>query len=265
MADNGLLFGFLQEEILNQLDERRAWQDRTAAIEHIDDKLNVMLSDHGKKSAFLPFIGTFLGMILVYIKDINFKICLTAVNITKKLLVLNINCFNQHKTQLTTSLIEKLSDSKVVIRQAVLKCCGFIIANSANGLMAIAYHSIGYLQHTNWHVREGILHLLADCIIAQGQMDELEGPAGARQETMDPNHFAFNSHFISEMCTLARTEAKSKIQQMVIDCLALCLEISPNRQKTEQIMMWALGLSPESSGKGGQEQEFMLINSIKQR
>lgn len=73
--------------------------------------------------------------------------------------------------------------------------------------MAIAYHSIGYLQHTNWHVREGILHLLADCIISQGNFDELNGP----RQTADPNHLAFNSHFIQEMSTLAKIESKSKI------------------------------------------------------
>jgi len=41
-------------------------------------------------------------------------------------------------------------------------------------MMAIAYHSVAYLQHTNWHVREGILYLLADCLIAQGMIDELQ-------------------------------------------------------------------------------------------
>lgn len=129
---------------------------------------------------FSPHISSFLGVILKLIKDINFKICLTAINITRKLLGLDKDSFSKHKTHLTTSLIEKLSDSKVVIRQSVLKCCGFIIKHCDNGLMTIAYHSIGYLQHTNWQVREGILYLIADCIITQGTMDELkindEGP-----------------------------------------------------------------------------------------
>jgi hypothetical protein len=135
-----------------------------------------MMGSLDKKQAFLPYLSSFLAIILVFIKDINFKICLTAINISRKLLSLDVNCFSKHKTQLTTSLIEKLSDSKVVIRQAVLKCCGFLIQNSHKGLLAIAYHSIGYLQHTNWHVREGILHLLADCIISQGNLDELSSP-----------------------------------------------------------------------------------------
>lgn len=156
----------------------------------------------------MPHLGAFLTIILGFIKDINFKICLTAINITRKLLSLELNVFFKHKTQLTTSMIEKLSDSKVVIRQAVLKCCGFIIQNSPKGLMAIAYHSIGYLQHTNWHVREGILHVLGDCIISQGNFDDLNSPSQQRADILDPNHLAFNSHFISELCTLTKIESK---------------------------------------------------------
>jgi len=205
-----------------------------------------MLTHPEKKQSFLPHLPQFLTIILVFLKDINFKISLTAINITRKLLSLDVSVFFKHKTHLLTSLIEKLSDSKVVIRQAVLKCCGFIIQNSHNGLMAIAYHSIGYLQHTNWHVREGILHLLADCIISQGNFDDLKGPLS--QEPLDPNHLAHNSHFVSEMCTLAKIESKSKIQQMVIDCLALIIDISPYKDKTEKIILKELGIT-DTNGK----------------
>jgi hypothetical protein len=209
VSENGLVFSFLKPETLSNLDENKSWKDRTAAIETIDNQLHVVINNDDMQKAFTPHISAFLAVILQLVKDINFKICLTAINITRKLLGLDIDCFSKHKTQLTTSLIEKLSDSKVVIRQSVLKCCGFIIKHNTNGLMAIAYHSIGYLQHTNWHVREGILYLLADCIITQGNMDEMQ--QNLREESLDPNHFSFNTHFISEMCTLAKMEQKSKI------------------------------------------------------
>lgn len=93
-------------------------------------------------------------------------------------------------------------------------------------------------------------------------MDELNAHDNNRQETMDPNHFSFNSHFIGEMSTLAKMESKSKIQQMVIDCLALCLEISPNRPKTEQIMMRELGIKSDMNPA---DREYSLINQIKER
>lgn len=54
-----------------------------------------------------------------FIKDIHFKICLTAIQITNKLLVLDSLFLKQHTKQITSlisAMIEKLSDSKVVIR-----------------------------------------------------------------------------------------------------------------------------------------------------
>jgi hypothetical protein len=66
--------------------------------------------------AFMPYATPFLGFIIQYIKDINFKISLTAINITNKLLVLNIVAVKKYYQQMVTVLIEKLSDSKVIIR-----------------------------------------------------------------------------------------------------------------------------------------------------
>ena len=105
----------------------------------------------------------FLGFIIAYIKDMNFKVSLTAINMTSKILVLEIAKVTKHYSNLAQALIEKLSDSKVVIRQAVLKCCGVLIRQ--NSPSQFANFAISYLGHTNWHVREGILHLVANCLI----------------------------------------------------------------------------------------------------
>ena len=146
----------------------------------------------------MPHLSSFLGLIIEFIKDINFKICLTAIQITKKLLVLNVQALNKHKNNLASILIQKLSDSKVVIRQAVLKCCGFIIANSQVGLMTIADQSLKNLQHTNWHVREGVLHLIANCLLAQAQQDELNGPMTEKDQEL--HHMVFDQMFVGDLC-----------------------------------------------------------------
>lgn len=82
-----------------------------------------------KKIDFLPYATSFLGFMIQYIPDINFKISLTTIKIIRKikatliinfmierLLTLNGINFKKYYEQLVTSLIEKLSDSKVVIR-----------------------------------------------------------------------------------------------------------------------------------------------------
>jgi hypothetical protein len=78
----------------------------------------------------LPYTTPFLGFIIGYIQDINFKISLTAIQITNKLLVLKIVNIKKYYVQLVNTLIQKLSDSKVIIRQAILKCCGQIIESN---------------------------------------------------------------------------------------------------------------------------------------
>ena len=78
-----------------------------------------MLASPDKKKMFLPFGASFLDLMIEFIKDIHFKICLTAIQITNKLLVLDSLFLKQHTKQITSlisAMIEKLSDSKVVIR-----------------------------------------------------------------------------------------------------------------------------------------------------
>ena len=64
------------------------------------------------------------------ISDINFKISLTTIKMITKLLQMNCVNIKKHQMQLATALIEKLSDSKVVIRQAVLKCSALMLVQT---------------------------------------------------------------------------------------------------------------------------------------
>jgi len=54
------------------------------------------MNNKDKMMAFHSHLSSFIAIILNLIKDINFKICLTAINITRKLLSLDSNLFNQN-------------------------------------------------------------------------------------------------------------------------------------------------------------------------
>lgn len=58
-------------------------------------------------------------------------------------------------------------------------------------------------------------------------------------------------------------ESKSKIQQMVIDCLALILDISPDRQKTEQLIQRHLGETDKAAQRP--DAGYSVLNQIRQR
>jgi hypothetical protein len=148
--------------LIEDLNENNSWKERSNAIEAMESKLNMALNGD-KKVEFMPYATQFLGFIVQMIPDINFKISLTVIKIITKLLQLNCVNLKKYYSLLATSLIEKLADSKVVIRQAVLKCCSHLISSSRPS--QFAYFTIKYLQHANWHVREGALSLLGHCFL----------------------------------------------------------------------------------------------------
>ena len=86
-AQNGLFFGFLDEQVLEALNESNQWKDRTSAIEAIDSKFNQILLLTDKKMDFLPYSTQFLGYMIQHIPDINFKISLTSVKIISKKII----------------------------------------------------------------------------------------------------------------------------------------------------------------------------------
>lgn len=63
-------------------------------MEAIESKINVVVMSD-KKMDFMPYATAFLGFIMQYISDINFKISLTAIKIISNypLLILQTNCF----------------------------------------------------------------------------------------------------------------------------------------------------------------------------
>ncbi len=220
IGQNNLVFGFLDEAIVDQLGENCSWKDRTSAVEAIESRLNTILQSE-KKVDFLPYSTSFLGFIIQFISDINFKISLTTVKMIAKLLCINNINFKKYYTQLVTALIEKLADSKVVIRHSVMKCCSLLIAQSKNS--QFAFQAMRYLQHGNWHVREGALSLIAHCLLVTTQKDDTP--------------LQMNPSLFKDLCMMLKLEDKQKIQDNIIDVFSLVIETSFERNKTQNLVM----------------------------
>ena len=69
----------------------------------------------------------------------------------------------KHYSLLVVNLTEKLSDSKQVVRDATLECFALVIVTFRQA--PFLAHCAKSMQHANWHVREGILILIARCLI----------------------------------------------------------------------------------------------------
>ena len=72
----------------------------------------------------------FLGFIYQYITDINFKISLASIKIVTLLLQEDLINLKVYFNSLLSNLIEKLSDSKQVVRDMVMECCCNLINRS---------------------------------------------------------------------------------------------------------------------------------------
>lgn len=77
---NGLFFGFLEDNLIEALNENNQWKERTSSIEAIESSLNSAIAGD-RKVDFIPYATGFLGFMIQYIPDINFKISLTTIKI----------------------------------------------------------------------------------------------------------------------------------------------------------------------------------------
>lgn len=87
-----------------------------------------------------------------------------------------------------------------------------------------------YLQHNNWHVREGAIQLIAHCVLNQSQSKNnsseyslQNGPAKTPDMNIPLTH---NPSLIQEIVHLSLTEDKQKNQGYLVDLLALIIDKS---------------------------------------
>ena len=77
--------------------------------------------------------------------------------------------------------------------------------------MPFATQVIKYLQHANWHVREGVLILLVRCILVAAQSEAKKGTAlkpNMTGETSALGQLCTNAQLIEEVCFLVKVEDK---------------------------------------------------------
>jgi hypothetical protein len=78
----------------------------------------------------------FLVFIYKFIPDINFKISISSINIVTLLLKNDLANIKKYFQQVLSLLIEKFSDSKQVVRDAVLECCSCMLKHTKPFLFA---------------------------------------------------------------------------------------------------------------------------------
>ena len=111
--------------------------------------------------------------------------------------------------------MEKLSDTKQVVRDVTLDCCTIIIQKFKPA--QFVNQTINALQHANWHVREGILILFARSQLESGQ-----------QELQNLNRL------LEEVCFAIKVEDKPSLVQLSIDNLVLALHQTSDKDRVNE-------------------------------
>ena len=91
----------------------------------------------------------------------------------------------------------------------VMECCCNLINRSKPAPFAIQV--VKYLQHANWHVREGVLILIVRCILIAGAQETKKGTAlkpNMSGEMSAVGQITTNSQMIEEICFLVKVEDK---------------------------------------------------------
>lgn len=213
---NGLAFGFIEGAIVDQLSENNQWKERTSAMERVEDRFVKLLNEGRAKQSMSESNATsFLAYIYKFIPDINFKISLSSINIVSLLLRNDLANIKKYFQTVLGHLVEKFSDSKQVVRDAVLECCSCMLKHTKPFLFANQISK--NLQHANHFVREGALTLIIRCVL-----ESTRGDKGPRMPSLKPQipgtqdqglvSLLTNSQIIEEISFLVKVEDKKQLQ-----------------------------------------------------
>eukprot|EP00201_Polytomella_parva_P005862 CAMPEP_0175084752 /NCGR_PEP_ID=MMETSP0052_2-20121109/28248_1 /TAXON_ID=51329 ORGANISM="Polytomella parva, Strain SAG 63-3" /NCGR_SAMPLE_ID=MMETSP0052_2 /ASSEMBLY_ACC=CAM_ASM_000194 /LENGTH=361 /DNA_ID=CAMNT_0016356619 /DNA_START=100 /DNA_END=1185 /DNA_ORIENTATION=- len=145
-------FGFVPKSVINDLQDIGNWKLRASAI----DSLQKSLREVSDKSTILPGLSQFVSFLMSLLADPNFKIAISSMTILGDLILKVGKDIEPYLRTIIPGLIEKFSDSKILVRSANMKALKKLMTVTLpRSVLPIL--SSG-LTHSNWRVREEILN-----------------------------------------------------------------------------------------------------------
>jgi len=165
---SGVDFGFLPSKLLTRLQDKENWKDRIAALSETESLLKSLESLH----TLYPFLPSFLGLLSDLVGDKNMKICTSGLDLIEFVLGDLTLCQQADLVPVVQVCINRLGDSKILIRQATFRCLRKILAVVRLGkLLQLMLEA---LQNQNWHIREEILNVLLACMLTPDQVHNVD-------------------------------------------------------------------------------------------
>eukprot|EP00195_Chlamydomonas_chlamydogama_P001663 CAMPEP_0202916712 /NCGR_PEP_ID=MMETSP1392-20130828/69262_1 /ASSEMBLY_ACC=CAM_ASM_000868 /TAXON_ID=225041 /ORGANISM="Chlamydomonas chlamydogama, Strain SAG 11-48b" /LENGTH=1484 /DNA_ID=CAMNT_0049609237 /DNA_START=160 /DNA_END=4614 /DNA_ORIENTATION=+ len=189
-------FGFVPRQVVADLQDIGNWKSRATAI----DNLQKALRDADDKASVVVGLPKFVGFLMTLVADPNFKIAISSLQILGDLINKVGSDIEPHVRSIIPNLIEKFTDSKIIVRSANIKVLKRLMA-VASPKQVLDQLTSG-LSHSSWRVREEIVNTVIMALLQHNTQDL--GYSG-----------------VFRMLTTAMNDTKDKVKNTALEAMAV--------------------------------------------
>ena len=149
----GLAFGFVEASVVANLRDIGNWKVRADAIENLQGAVACLYD----VTPVMPHLADFVAFLRGLLADNNFKISLTTLQVFSDLVEKIGVALTPFVGTIVPTLVEKLGDNKIVVRQANAKVFNKLV--DTVGPQPVLAVLATPLQHRSWRVREEVANV----------------------------------------------------------------------------------------------------------
>ena len=197
-SGNGYEYGVIPSQIITKLQDQSNFRVRATAVEEL--KMTMHSLDERSNHIMAPYVANFIFFLRTLLDDSNFKITTVTLEIIELLVDKQAQLIKPHVKNLVHTLTKPMGDTKIVIRQAIMKVIIKLmqILSPKDVLIVICEN----LSHRNSRVRQETLNIIIASVIT----------------------FPSYDFDLSELCQkIAHTlvDPKRQVRQAALECFAV--------------------------------------------
>ncbi|CAL1537313.1 unnamed protein product, partial [Lymnaea stagnalis] len=159
--EDTLEFGLIPSHILSRINDQKDFRTRAQAVEEL--KSIIISKSNEISTSLLPHMNLFISFLSNLLDDANFKIINVTLEIILNLVEKLDKTAKNFLKQLTSALLKRMGDNKIVIRQLVMSI--IIKLMRATSPQAVIDVIEDNLQHRNSRVRQETINFIIAALL----------------------------------------------------------------------------------------------------
>ncbi|CAG5117605.1 unnamed protein product, partial [Candidula unifasciata] len=196
-------FGLVPSQILIRLNDQKDFRTRAQAVEDLKSII-INTTSFELSTHMLPFVGSFINFLSNLLDDSNFKI----INVTLEIILSLVEKLEKNTISflepLTSALLKRMGDNKIVIRQLVMSIV--IKMMQSTSPMDVISVIKDNLQHKNSRVRQETINLIIAALLTFPSRD-------------------FDIPQICKSVGPTLTDVKRAVRQAALECFATLAQV----------------------------------------